>query len=462
MLGNKRKQISKPKNNKNTKINSKPNNFKPKSFSQKNKGTGGRRSKEDEEILSDSDNNNLNNSDISNDEFFEKEENSENDNNNTQVKESADSKRLRLARTLISNIEGKIISENNLINNTENNNSKETLVNDYLKSSLSHENSEFKYQYASKMKPKHIAFLKGHKASVTQVSISSDSKNLISCSKDTRAIKWDLTTQKKTLLPAFSKRPLLTCMYAPDDKHAFFAGSDKHIYQVDLHNEKLISSFKAHNDVITGLVFDTNSEQYYSIGNDKVLNVWGVSPTQRSILLETFYGHTNKICDFDILTTNKIISCGMDSLLNLWKIDSQSFLRFQATESFSSLIDNIRCLNQTTFVTGAYDGMVTIWKTNKKKAQNKISFAHGFAKEFTPKHSFFYSEENFLDFENNLLDSREKNKFLNIDNLETWVSMTYHGKLLKTLTFLGLSFVKSLPWLVIETHVSKLLISFYR
>ncbi len=34
--------------------------------------------------------------------------------------------------------------------------------------------------------------------------------------------------------------------------------------------------------------------------------------------------------------------------------------------------------------------------------------------------------------------------------------MTNQGTLLKTLTYLGLSFVKSLPWLVIETHGSKL------
>jgi len=43
--------------------------------------------------------------------------------------------------------------------------------------------------------------------------------------------------------------------------------------------------------------------------------------------------------------------------------------------------------------------------------------------------------------------------------------MTSRGKLLKTLTCIGLSFVKILPWLVIETHGSILAIpflSFYR
>jgi len=39
--------------------------------------------------------------------------------------------------------------------------------------------------------------------------------------------------------------------------------------------------------------------------------------------------------------------------------------------------------------------------------------------------------------------------------------MTNQGKLLKTLTYLGLSFVKSLPRLVIETYDSNLSIYFY-
>ncbi len=432
MLGQKRKQNSRTKSS----AAKNPNNFKPKSFTAKiakpKKNTRNNK-KEDEEILSDSENEMNNNSDdMSKDDFF-KGENSNSENENTELKESADSKRLRLARTLISNIEGKVIKQslissentaaadkqaNNNNSNLISNAQKRDLVDDYLKDELNMETNEFKYELAQKIKPKNIAFLKGHKASVTQVDLSSDSKLAISCGKDGRAIKWDLTTQKKTLLPQFSKKPLLTCMWAPDDKNAFFAGADRHIYQVDMHNEKLIYSFKAHNDSVTGMVFDPNAEQYYSIGNDKKLNVWGVSPTQKSILLEAFYGHTNKISDLDTLVSNKVISCGVDSLLNLWKIDTQSFLKFQSTDSFSSLIDNVRTLNPSTFLTGAYDGTVTVWKTNKKKAQNKVGFAHGFGKEFTPQHDFFTNDDNFLDFENNLLDFQQKNKFLNTENAD--------------------------------------------
>lgn len=402
MLGNKRRQTNSKgrakSNNKSNNGDGKKITFKAKSYSNKKAAS----KREDEEIASESENENLNQNDMSDDDFFEK--NSQNDENAENQKESADAKRLRLARKLISNIDGKL----KLSNNIEGNDLKQSEttkkdLDEYLKEEMQKENNEFKLELYNKINPQHKIFLKAHHASVTALDISSDSKSLITASKDCRAMKWDIETNKKFLLPQFSKRQLLTCIFAPDDKNAFFAGADRHIYQVDVHNENVIQSFKAHNDTITGLIFDINQEQYYSIGNDKKLNVWGVSPTQKSILLETFYGHVNRINDLDVLISNKVISCGADSLINLWKIDTQSFLKFQSNDSFNSVIDNLKTLNLNTFITGGYDGTVSVWKTNKKKPQNKVINAHGFYKEFSAEHDFFYNsdKDNLLNYELN-------------------------------------------------------------
>lgn len=381
---------------------------KSKGKAQKSKGTFKakqfhKKKKDDEEIRSDSDE--MNNS-LSQDDFFNKDKiNSEDENDN--FKESADTKRLKMARKLITEIEGKMTDEAN----DEEENKRD--IDGYLKEQKLKENNEYQQEFYTKINPKHKIFLKGHLSSITSIDISSDSKNLISCGKDCRGIKWDLETNKKFLLPQFTKRSLLTCIWAPDDKNAFFAGADRHIYQMDVHNEKLIQSFKAHNDSISGLLFDPNQEQYYSIGFDKIMNVWGVSPTQKSIKIENFYGHTNRINDFDYLLSGKIISCGSDHQMNLWKLDSQSFLKFQSNDSFLSLIDNLRVLNSSTFTTGGNDGTVSIWKTNKKKAQNKIQNAHGYSKEFKAEHDFFQSYNNLLNYENELIDSNLQNEEVN-------------------------------------------------
>jgi WD40 repeat protein len=368
--------------------------FKAKSYTNKKKN-------DDEEIISDSEEE-INNS-LSQDGFFEKEKINSSDEENENLKESADTKRLKMARKLITEIEGKMINENDEYENEEKENKRDLDLDGYLKEQMQRENNEYQQELYKKINPKHKIFLKGHLSSITEIDISSDSKQLISVGKDCRAIKWDLETNKKFLLPQFTKRSLLTCIWAPDDKNVFFAGADRHIYQMDVHNEKLIQSFKAHNDTISGLLFDPNQEQYYSIGYDKVMNVWGVSPTQKSIKIETFYGHTNKINDLDFLLSGKILTCGSDHQMNLWKLDSQSFLKFQSNDSFISLIDNLRVLNSSTFATGGNDGTVSIWKTNKKKAQNKILYSHGYSKEFKPEHDFFSSENNLLNYNNDII-----------------------------------------------------------
>ena len=46
-------------------------------------------------------------------------------------------------------------------------------------------------------------------------------------------------------------------MFSPDDNYLFFAGSDRHINQMDLKRENIVKSFKAHNDTVTGLIFET-------------------------------------------------------------------------------------------------------------------------------------------------------------------------------------------------------------
>jgi WD40 repeat protein len=166
---------------------------------------------------------------------------------------------------------------------------------------------------------------------------------------------------------------------------------------MDLHNEKIVQSFKAHNNTITGIVFDQNKDQFYSASKDNTLKVWAVGTTQRSILLETFYGHTGEINDMDYIPggglnvtgMNRILTCGADRQINLWKIDSQSFLQFKENDLSLFSYDCIRSLNPDIFITGTYEGTLSLWRNNKKKPVSKVLQSHGVEKKVSVKHSFF-------------------------------------------------------------------------
>ena len=326
------------------------------------------------------------------------EKNDDIDNNNnkklnlkTNVIESYDEKKLRMAKMLLDKFD-KDNNEENEKSDSEEENS-EDIVNKKIIEKYTKEMQNQKINFFSENKdiifsPKEISFIKGHKSTITDLSISSKGDLILSSSKDIRGILFDLNKEKKILFPKFTSKALNCCIFSPDEKTVFFGGKDHYIYQLDIKSFDIIQKIKAHNESVTGIIFDKIKDQFYSIGNDKVLKVWS-SDTTPAILLETFYGHTSKInCIKNIPgEVNRYITTSLDGYINLWKVDSQSFLQFNSSNMYP--IDCITPLNNEIFFTGNFNGTIQEWKTNKKKSVYKLDYVHGFEEKFNINHPFF-------------------------------------------------------------------------
>jgi len=284
--------------------------------------------------------------------------------------ENNDERRLRMAKNLISQIDD-VDNDDGEYNDN---------VDKAILEKIKEEKNEYVIDCTSTLSPTEVSFYKGHLSSITCLDITKDSKKVITGAKDCRAIKWDLETGKKVLLPAFTKKPILACSITNDNKYAFFAGNEKFIHQVDIHNEKLVHSFKAHNDSITGIKFDPQNEQFYTVSKDMTLKVWALGNLKNPVYLETFWGHTSRICDIDMLCSNRILTCGFDKQVNLWKVDVQSFLQYKSPDAYS--VDNISALSNDNFVTSSYEGNLFLWQSKKKKPVFKLNNAHGYSKTF--------------------------------------------------------------------------------
>lgn len=317
----------------------------------------------DEEIASESDEGENN---IDKDDFFEKTKT-----------ETADEKRLRLAKKLIAKIGTEQKEE----------------VNEFLINEIKKDKNEIFTEYADKLSPVCLNFHKGHKNTITGLEIK-DNKTAITVSKDCRAILWDIETGKKTLFPQFSNKSLLTL--AINDNIAFFAGKDRHVYQFDIHNQKLINSFKAHNDYISSIVYDENKDQLYTTSADATLKVWALNK-KGAIAIETFWGHTDKVNDMDFMSGNRLITCGNDNQINLWKVDTQSFLQFKINEL--SVTDNIKAFDNNHFLSSTDNGILLLWRTNKKKPIYRLNNSHGVSKKLSLNHHFFKNSESVYEDE---------------------------------------------------------------
>ena len=314
-------------------------------------------------------------------------------NMNTNVIESYDEKKLRMAKMLLDKFDKENKDEDEKSNSEEENS--EDIMNKKIIEKYTKEMKNQKINFFSEDKnkniifsPQEISFIKGHKSTITDISISSKGDFILSSSKDTRGILFDLNKESKILFPKFTTKALTCCILSPDEKTAFFGGKDHYIYQIDIKSFDIIQKIKAHTESVTGIIFDKIKDQFYSVGNDKVLKVWSTD-TNPAILLETFYGHTNKINCIKNMPgeINRYITTSLDGYINLWKVDSQSFLQFNANGLYP--IDCISPLSNEIFFTGNFNGTIQAWKTNKKKSVYKMDFAHGFQENFNINHPFF-------------------------------------------------------------------------
>ena len=326
----------------------------------------------------------------------EKKENQENTLKNslsTNKIESYDEKKLRMAKMLLDKFDkDKDNKEEEEKSNSEENS--ENLVNKKIIERYTKEMKNQSINFFSNKKnneifnPHEILFMKGHKSTITDLSISSNGELILSCAKDGRGILFDIKSEKKILFPKFTNKALTCCSFSPDEKTVFFGGKDHFIYQLDLNNYKIIQKIKAHSESVTGIAFDTIKDQFYSIGNDKLFKVWSTDITP-SILLKNFYGHTSKINCIKSVPgeINRYITTSLDGYINLWKVDSESFLQFNVNNLYP--IDCITTLTNEIFFTGNFNGTIQAWKTNKKKSVNKIDFSHGYQDNFNISHPFF-------------------------------------------------------------------------
>jgi len=76
-----------------------------------------------------------------------------------------------------------------------------------------------------------------------------------------------------------------------------------------------------HRDTITGLKFDRENDQIYSVSADRSLKVWNI---REMTYMDSHYGHTSSIFGLDTYGEDRVISCGLDRQVLFWKINEDA------------------------------------------------------------------------------------------------------------------------------------------
>ncbi|KAL3666694.1 hypothetical protein V7S43_008320 [Phytophthora oleae] len=226
-------------------------------------------------------------------------------------------------------------------------------------------------------------FLKGHRLPVTSLCLLEDGKTAFSAAKDGSLLRWDLDQQKKTklVLPkddvAAEKvktdkdRCILALAASSDGKFLASGGRDKFVRVWDAEKGELQESFAGHRDAVSALAFRLRSHSLYSGSLDRSIKHWNLTEMG---YVETLFGHQSEVHGLDSMYKERVVSCGRDRSVRMWKIPEETQLVFYGN---SGSMDCVKMVTDEYYVTGGDDGSLSLWFNGRKKPVCVIPNAHG-------------------------------------------------------------------------------------
>lgn len=294
--------------------------------------------------------------------------------------ETVQEKRLRIAKKYLDEIEKEEAAKG------EKDDIDEDIISHRLRKDVLQQTGRFQEKIADKydVSEFEIAYtMKGHKLSVTCITVTPDEKYIFSGSKDCSIIKWCLQTGKRLkIIPGGRKGTedvhightghILSLCVSSDNKYLASGCRNKLIHIWNVETMEKLHTFKGHKDAVSGLVFQKGTHQLFSGSFDRSVKLWNLD---EMAYIETLFGHQDAITGIDATMQERALtSGGRDNTLRIWKIVEESQLVFQGN---GSSLDKCCLINDQYFLSGSDDGTIAIWGTQKKKPLNVISKAHG-------------------------------------------------------------------------------------
>ncbi|KAE8884018.1 U3 small nucleolar RNA-interacting protein 2 [Phytophthora fragariae] len=226
-------------------------------------------------------------------------------------------------------------------------------------------------------------FLKGHRLPVTSLCLLEDGQTAFSAAKDGSLLRWDLAQQKKTKLTlpkddvAAEKaktdkdRCVLALAASSDGKFLASGGRDKLVRVWDVEKGQLQESFAGHRDAVSALAFRLRSHSLFSGSLDRSIKHWNLTEMG---YVETLFGHQSEVNALDSLYKERVVSCGRDRSVRVWKIPEETQLVFYGN---SGSMDCVKMVTDEYYVTGGDDGSLSLWFNGRKKPVCVIQNAHG-------------------------------------------------------------------------------------
>lgn len=299
--------------------------------------------------------------------------------------ETAEEKRLRLAKLYLSEVEQELKERKGAGEGDT-----AAGVEERLQDDLDAERGKLRKEFSGRLCNLNVDTLrsygdKNHKLALTCLCVSPDSRIVYTASKDAGIVLWELATGRKVHKVSGGRKgqesyhpghcsTVLALAVSSDGKYLASGDTNKniHVWTTDGDTLTKIHTFRGHRDAVSGLVFRRGTHTLFSASWDRSVKIWSVD---ERAYVETLFGHQDKICSIDAGSRERCVTAGgRDGSARVWKIVEESQLVFNGPQTS---IDNIALLNEEHWVTTGEDGHLAVWGIQKKKPLVMVQQCHG-------------------------------------------------------------------------------------
>lgn len=235
---------------------------------------------------------------------------------------------------------------------------------------------------------------RGHRLAVTGLALTHDDSTAYSVSKDGAIIRWDVESGARTKYPKTPEvvvdpskggggpmapprcgaSTLLCCAVSAERHLLCTAGADKRIHVWDTRTMKHVQEFASHRGAVTSLAIREGTGQMFSVSEDRTLKVWSLDDMA---YVDTLFGHQSDVVGIAPQRRERCVTVGRDRTCRFWKVAEDSQLIFRPNPGAGQL-ECCAFTSPDTWITGSDDGTVSLWSTTKKRAVMSWSGMHGF------------------------------------------------------------------------------------
>ncbi|KAJ7529169.1 hypothetical protein O6H91_15G036100 [Diphasiastrum complanatum] len=343
-----------------------------------------------------------------------REEEDEEENDDLNGAETADEKRLRLAKAYLDRLRAAAEEDQDIDDEREElEGRRDSLVADLLKQEQLEESGRVQRKLAARvLKPSTLSdgnnVSRRHRQSVTAITLTEDDSKGFAASKDGLIVQWNIETGQSDMyvwpnqeaassVPVSNLKPkrgkkgrkeqgsrhVLSLAVSSDGRYLASGGLDRSVHLWDTRNREHIQAFAGHRGAVSSLVFRRGTQQLMSGSFDRTIKLW--SADDRSYI-DTLFGHQSEVLTLDCLRQERLLSAGRDRTLRIWKIPEETQLVFRG---HAASLECCCFISNAEFLSGSDDGSVALWSTMRKKPVFLAKNAHenGFLGAHTSVHS---------------------------------------------------------------------------